>query len=309
MRSRGTYVKRRRLPQLIRRVDHAGVINRRTTTLIRRQYECPCPNYVWHIDGLHKLIRWKFVIHGGIDGFSRLITFLECSDNNRADTVHTKFKSAVQQYGRPIRIRSDHGGENVLVWRDMINETCETSSVIVGSSVHNERVERMWRDINRLVCDQLRDEFYALENNNLFDVDNEVDIFCLQAAYINYINMALSQYQLAHNNHSIRTAGNYTPLQLHNANLHLFYLYSSSCCQSSSGETTISDLSSSRGLSDLPYVTVVSSNIVSLLPNDVVTSLQEIVANCNMTGLHVVRQCYMDVVDCVGSYLQSLNNH
>ena len=29
-----------------------------------------------HIDGNHKLIRWGFVIHGGIDGFSRKIMYL-----------------------------------------------------------------------------------------------------------------------------------------------------------------------------------------------------------------------------------------
>ena len=31
--------------------------------------------------------RWGFVIHGGIDGYSRQITFLKCSCNNRAQTV------------------------------------------------------------------------------------------------------------------------------------------------------------------------------------------------------------------------------
>uniref|UniRef100_A0A1X7V5A2 Integrase core domain-containing protein n=1 Tax=Amphimedon queenslandica TaxID=400682 RepID=A0A1X7V5A2_AMPQE len=40
-----------------------------------------------HIDWYHKLIRWSFVIHGSIDGFSRLITFLRIATNNRAKTV------------------------------------------------------------------------------------------------------------------------------------------------------------------------------------------------------------------------------
>ncbi|KAF8184260.1 hypothetical protein K438DRAFT_1594782, partial [Mycena galopus ATCC 62051] len=34
-----------------------------------------------------RLIRWRIVIHGFIDGYSRLITGLRASDNNRADTV------------------------------------------------------------------------------------------------------------------------------------------------------------------------------------------------------------------------------
>ena len=31
--------------------------------------------------------RWRFVIHGGIDGFSRMIVFLQCSTNNKPVTV------------------------------------------------------------------------------------------------------------------------------------------------------------------------------------------------------------------------------
>ena len=34
------------------------------------------PNSLWHIDGYHKLIRWRVIIHGGIDGFSRLPVYL-----------------------------------------------------------------------------------------------------------------------------------------------------------------------------------------------------------------------------------------
>ena len=39
------------------------------------------------IDGNHKLIRRGFVLHHGIDGFSRLVTFGKFSTNNRATTV------------------------------------------------------------------------------------------------------------------------------------------------------------------------------------------------------------------------------
>jgi hypothetical protein len=31
-------------------------------------YEVAGPMSLWHVDANHKLIRWKFVIHGGIDG-------------------------------------------------------------------------------------------------------------------------------------------------------------------------------------------------------------------------------------------------
>ncbi len=61
-------------------------------------------------DGHHKLIRWRFVTHGAIDGYSRLVVYLKCSTNNMAGTVHDLFLGAVQQYGLPSRVRTDQGG-------------------------------------------------------------------------------------------------------------------------------------------------------------------------------------------------------
>jgi transposase InsO family protein len=61
------------------------------------------------------LIRWGIVIHGFIDGYSRLITGLRASNNNRAQTVLDLFLSAATTYGVPSRVRGDHGTENLLV--------------------------------------------------------------------------------------------------------------------------------------------------------------------------------------------------
>ena len=60
------------------------------------------------------------MIHGCIDGYSRLILYLQGCSNNRADTVLQCFHEAVNQFGLPSRIRSDKGGENVLVARFML---------------------------------------------------------------------------------------------------------------------------------------------------------------------------------------------
>ena len=51
----------------------------------------------------------------GMDGYSRCCVFLRCSTNNKAVTVLECFQEATAQWGIPSRVRSDYGGENVLV--------------------------------------------------------------------------------------------------------------------------------------------------------------------------------------------------
>lgn len=115
LRSLNVYVTRQKVRASLMRVSPQAVANHRSTTIQRRTYSVPCSNYLWHIDGLHCLIQWKIVIHGGIDGFSRRIVYLKASDNNRASTVYDCFNRAVMECGWPSRARSDKGGENVDV--------------------------------------------------------------------------------------------------------------------------------------------------------------------------------------------------
>ena len=78
---RGIIVPRTRVRASIHRVDPEGTRIRRSVTVRRRVYVSLGPNEVWHIDGHHKLIRWRLV-DGGIDGFSRVIVYLTCANNN-----------------------------------------------------------------------------------------------------------------------------------------------------------------------------------------------------------------------------------
>ena len=66
-----------------------------------------------------KLIRWRIVIHGGIDGKTRMVVFLEASNNNLASTVEGYFLQAASRFGWPSRVRADMGGENTKV-RDLM---------------------------------------------------------------------------------------------------------------------------------------------------------------------------------------------
>ncbi len=115
LRASGFILQRERVREYLYRVDPSGIEARLRRTLHRRQYSVPGPNSLWHIDGYHKLIRWRIVVHGGIDGYSRIPVYLNVSSNNRADTVFRAFSGAVSKFGLPSRVRADHGGENVLV--------------------------------------------------------------------------------------------------------------------------------------------------------------------------------------------------
>ena len=81
--------------------------------------------------------------HGAIDGYSRIILFLKYSSNNRASTVYDLFLEAVGRYGLSSRIRCDQGSENVRIANHMLRHRAEgRSSVLVGSSVHNQCIEQ-----------------------------------------------------------------------------------------------------------------------------------------------------------------------
>ena len=117
----GVRVPRVRLRASIHRVDTEGTAERRSIAIKRRTYHVSRPNEVWHIDGHHKLIRWRLVVHGGIDGYSRAITFLRCHTDNSASTVLRAFQEGVEKYGLTTKVRTDHGGENIEVWRMMLD--------------------------------------------------------------------------------------------------------------------------------------------------------------------------------------------
>lgn len=151
----------------------------------------------------------------GIGGYSRTIVFLRCSDNNRAETVMSNFMDAVEKHGLPLKIRSDLGGENISVWRYMVEQHSTSSAIIAGSSTHNQRIERLWRDVFRCIAVLFYDTFHKLEDDQLLDCLNDVDLFCLRYVFLKRINAALQSFVESWNNHSISSAGSMTPNQLY----------------------------------------------------------------------------------------------
>ena len=140
------------------------------------------------------------MIHGGVDGHSQLIIYLQCSTNNTAARVLSSFTDAVQQYGLLDKVRTDLGGENVDVWWLMSEEHQSTSTVITGSFIHNERIEHLWNEVWRSVYEEFRCSFYQIEEGRSLEPLNETDIYCLHYVFVPRINKALSEFLVAWNN-------------------------------------------------------------------------------------------------------------
>jgi len=151
------------------------------------------------------------VTHGGIDGYSRLITFLGCGLSNESTAVLRLFVLATNDYGLPSRVRSDHGYENLQV--AFLMNTLRGSH-ITGRSVHNQRIERLWRDVHKEVTGPLYSQFYELEDAGLLSPDNVVHRHVLQLVYLPEINERLTTFKLAWNEHRMRSVRNRTPQQV-----------------------------------------------------------------------------------------------
>lgn len=138
----GLVLPRAQIRRALYRVDGPGRHARWQQVRKKRRYAVPFPLALIHIDGLlasssspaHigtdplvplvgnlKLIRWLFVLHGGIDGYSRRIFYLQAATNNEAMTVLKAFQDGVNKLGWPSRVRADYGGENLRV-KDLMEE-------------------------------------------------------------------------------------------------------------------------------------------------------------------------------------------
>ncbi|KAA0712532.1 hypothetical protein E1301_Tti019072 [Triplophysa tibetana] len=183
--SQGIRVQQVRVRHNLKAVDPVGNFIRglQLNIVPRVPYSVPGPLSLWHIDGNHKLIRWRMVIHGGIDGFSRRIMYLQANTNNRASTVLQFFLTAVSQHGLPHRVRSDKGGENIEVARYMLE--------------HPERGP----DIGAL------------------DADQDLHTLCLHYVFLPRLNWHLQLFVRMWDKHPLATEGNRTPQQLWMAGL------------------------------------------------------------------------------------------
>ncbi|XP_033095603.1 uncharacterized protein LOC117100130 [Anneissia japonica] len=94
-----------------------------------------------------------------------------------------------------------------------MNEHRGERSAIIGKSTHNQRIERLWRDVFEGCLHHFYQLFHYLEDDGKLDPLQEVHLFALQYVYTSRINQSLEEWSSAWAGHRLRTAGK-TPSQL-----------------------------------------------------------------------------------------------
>lgn len=202
----GLRVPRIVVEEMLREIDPQGTAARKAHRLKRRVYSNPGPNYSWHIDGYDKLKHWGFPIHGGIDGFSRKILWLNVTrSNNSPDNIASFYLNIVRELGGcPVELVSDLGTENGLAAaiQSFFRDNPDAHRYV--SSPRNQRIEGWWSFYSRNRSHWWKNFFADLESQGILDTSSEVRMECLWYCFSPLIQEDLNFVMNQWNTHRIR---------------------------------------------------------------------------------------------------------
>ena len=82
------------------------------------------------------------MISGGMDGYSRMIMWLKCANNNHSETAYNHFIHSIIEFQSLFQVHSNKESENCLITKYMmILRGTEIRRFIGGRSTHNTRIE------------------------------------------------------------------------------------------------------------------------------------------------------------------------
>ena len=213
----GLVVTRNTVRLILKILDPDGVESRSRHRLRRRLYSVKGPNYIWHIDGYDKLKPFGFCIHGGIDGYSRRILWLEVSSSNNDPEIVGKYYADYVDVikGTARIIRADRGTENVNVevmqrfFRRATNDDfAQDKSFMYGRSTSNQRIESWWGLLRKVCTDWWIRFFKDLRDVGLFDDDDVIERECIKFCFMDIIQAELHRVARNWNTHRIRPSNN-----------------------------------------------------------------------------------------------------
>ena len=177
--------------------DADGVARRRRRAIVRRVYHAPHVNYVWHSDTNMKLVRWGIWIYASVDGYSKFLLHVVAADNiSKGNGVLAHGRDMLQYLAIPDLLRVDAGGENnsaIALQRAM------GGAVHVGSSVHNQPVERWWGTWRTHLGEHFRQIFYQMENAGELNAEDECDLDALRYSFLPVIREHCDILRITHN--------------------------------------------------------------------------------------------------------------
>ena len=104
-----------------------------------------------------------------------MIEYLACHNNNKADTALAESSAEVMENAQ-------------IAWYMLQRRGPDRGSIIAGRSVHNQRIERLWRDVFSGCISLYYRLFYFLEEHGLLDPTDDKDLFSLHYVSLTRIN-------------------------------------------------------------------------------------------------------------------------